>query len=224
MPMGVQIQTIPGTDVQYVPGIPSLDTRFVEIGDEIHETIILDQYAQWDQEVVKNGDDAIDFWKTEENKNNLQHFFTRPHELVEAGKIAEVKYMKLQVVGARLGEADARSLIQGGVLSIKKGITGKEVFRDKVEYVTGGRQFGIHSDFVFAAQPSVFFGDMSYTDLRTLFKSLAIKGGSNFYPEIEYPGGGVQLSADKTLEFRVELLELAPLVFLQGQEKSRGAA
>ncbi|MDD5531273.1 MAG: hypothetical protein PHC52_00620 [Syntrophales bacterium] len=223
MPMGIQKQHLPGTERDYVPGIPSLDTRFVEIGKEIHECIILKQYAEWDQEAVANGAQAIDWWKTEQNKNDLQHFFTEPHALVEAGKIAEVQYLKVEAVGARLGEMDARSLIQGAVFTIKNGNVGDEVFRDKLEYCTGGRTFQVHPDFIFAAGPSVFFGDRSYIDQKTLFKSLAFKGGSTFYPRATWPGNAA-LTATKTLELRVEMLELAPLVFLTDQTKTKGAA
>lgn len=223
MPMGIQKQHLAGTERDYVPGIPSLDTRFVEIGKEIHECIILKQYAEWDQEDVVNGAQAIDWWKTEQNKNDLQHFFTEPHALVEAGKIAEVQYLKVEAVGARLGEMDARSLIQGAVFTIKNGNVGDEIFRDKLEYCTGGRTFQIHPDFVFGAGPSVFFGDRSYVDQKTLFKTLAFKGGSTFYPRATWPGNAA-LSATKTLELRVEMLELAPLVFLADQKVVKGAA
>jgi hypothetical protein len=59
--------------------------------------------------------------------------------------------------------------------------------------------------------------------MRSLFKTLAFKGGSTFYPQVKWPGG-VGLTATKTLELRVELLELAPMVFLTHADKVRGAA
>ena len=220
-PMGIKPVELPGTTKVVVPGIPHLDTRFVEIAGEIHETWIVDDYPVWDREVVANGDSEKDLFKTEQNKNDLQHKFPAPHSLVESGKFAEVQYLKVDVVQSRLLEMDMYSLIQGGYLSIKH--KGDTVFRDILFYLSGGRQFGIHADAPAAAAPSVFFGDMSYVDLRSKFKTMVFKGGATVFPKAYWPGN-VALTADKILEFRMEILELSPLVFLKHQRDTRDAA
>ncbi len=221
MPYGQRPIVIEDTNEVVVPGIPSLDTRFVEIGGEIHECSIVDDDVAWDWEDAENGASSIEYFKTEQLKNDLQHRFPAPHTLVEDGKIAEVKYLRFGIVRAPLSEMDHYGLIDGGYLEIKH--KKDDVFTDRLFYLTGGRQFQFHAGAPVALMPSVFYGDGSYTDLRAKFKSLAIKGGAVFTPKAFFPFN-IELSATKTTELRVEFLELSPIILLEHDKKTRNVA